>query len=122
AKEFIKIEMINADTRSAGLYFKPATIDAVVADLPYGVRHGSRSSEMDLSRRPLDLLREALPIWTALLRPGGSIGLSWNTQVASREKITDLFADSGLKIANADCSFRHTVDQSIVRDLAVGCK
>jgi hypothetical protein len=122
AKQFIEIEMINADTRAARTYFKPETFDAIVADLPYGVRHGSRSADMDLSRRPLDLLREALPVWTELLRPGGAIGLSWNIHVAGREKITDLLTDCGLKFEHADGAFRHVVDQSIVRDLIVGRK
>jgi SAM-dependent methyltransferase len=122
SKQFIKIEMINADTRTARTYFKRETFDAIVTDLPYGVRHGSRSSDMDLSRRPLDLLREALPGWKEVLRPGGSIGLSWNIHVAGREKVIDVVADSGLEIVSSEQSFRHTVDQSIVRDLLVGRK
>lgn len=122
AKQFIKIEMVNADTRAARAYFEPETFDAIVTDLPYGVRHGSRSSDMDLSRRPLELLREALPAWTEVLRPGGSMGLSWNIHVASREKVAALVADSGLEIVTSEHSFRHAVDQSIVRDLVVGRK
>ena len=125
AKTLIRIEVVNADTRSAPNYFKRETFDAIVADLPYGVRHGSRgaaAAEADLSRRPLDLLREALPGWIEVLRPGGAVGLSWNTRVAGRERFIQVVADNGLEIMNPDLSFRHTVDQSIVRDLLVGRK
>ncbi len=68
----------------------------MVADLPYGVQHGSHgtggpaaarpgTARKTLARSPLDLLRAAAPAWAKALRPGGALGISWNTRVARRE-------------------------------------
>src|SRR6185436_7517233 len=65
------LDVWNADTIRAREFFKPATFDAVVTDAPYGVQHGSRTVTKGLRRTPVDLLTEAVPIWTQLLRPGG---------------------------------------------------
>ena len=118
------LDVVNADTRSAGEFFRRATADAIVTDAPYGVQHGSRTAVKGLSRRPLDLLAEAVPVWTELLRPGGAIGISWNTLVARREDAARILAGAGLEpIEEAPyLSFRHRVDQAIVRDIIVARK
>ena len=121
AGETQKLTVINADTTRAGQFFKPASFDVVAADLPYGVLHGSRSSEKHLARRPLDLLTEALPVWRELLRPGGAIGLAWNTHVAGREKFVQAVEDAGFEVLPYT-GFRHVVDQSITRDIVVARK
>jgi hypothetical protein len=56
-----------------------------------------------------------------LLRPGGALGISWNTHVARREELTDLLTGNGLEVLAGDgyAGFRHRVDQAIMRDLIV---
>ncbi|WP_309246023.1 SAM-dependent methyltransferase [Verrucosispora sioxanthis] len=39
------VDVVNADTTRVGEFFRPETIDVVVADAPYGVQHGSRTAE-----------------------------------------------------------------------------
>ena len=75
--------------------------DVLVADLPYGVAHGSYDDEGGISRRPLDLLERAVPQWLPLLRPGGALGLSWNTKVAKRELAEDILLANGLELVDA---------------------
>ena len=118
------LEVINADSARLPDFFKSATFDAVVADLPYGVLHESRGQTGDAARRPLEMLAESLPGWVAALRPGGAIGMAWNTKVASRERIVEALTRDDLELVDhgPNNPFRHTVDQSITRDLIVARK
>ena len=59
-----------------------------------------------MSRRPLDLLERAVPQWLPLLRPGGALGLSWNTKVARRELAEDILLANGLEIVRARATWR----------------
>ncbi|MBL1068336.1 TRM11 family methyltransferase [Streptomyces sp. 7-21] len=126
--EHLEVTMVHADTTASGDFFRPASFDLIVTDAPYGVQHGARSrgaeSRPATSRSPLPLLRSALPVWTRLLRRGGAVGLSWNTRVARREELAELFAGHGLVPVDAEPyqHFAHRVDQSIVRDLIVARK
>lgn len=116
AGELIKLTAIAADTLHIGQFFRNGTFDVVVADLPYGVQHGSHGRS--LSRSPQELLRAALPGWLDLLAPGGALGLSWNTHVAGRDQVVELLGAAGLEALPYE-GFEHRVDQAIIRDLVV---
>ncbi|HUC60273.1 MAG TPA: SAM-dependent methyltransferase [Streptosporangiaceae bacterium] len=119
------LDVVNADTVKAGQFFKPASFDLIVTDAPYGVKHGSRApANGALARSPLDLLAAALPGWTALLRPGGAIGLASNTFVAKREAVAAMLADAGLTVLvnGPYLRFAHRVDQAINRDILIARK
>jgi len=122
--ESLSVDVVHADTVTAPEYFKPASFDAIVADAPYGVQHGSRTVAAGLRRAPLELLREAVPAWVRLLRPGAALGISWNTQVAKRDDAAAVLADAGLTVLEDGPygRFRHRVDQSITRDILVAVK
>ncbi len=128
AGDTIHLSALQAETREARSFFKAGSFDAVVTDLPYGVRHASGSrtptSKSSSARRPLELLRSALPVWTELVRTGGAIGLAWNRHVAGREKVVRVLEDQGLEVMSSEpyAAFRHSVDQSILRDLVVARK
>ena len=131
-----RLEVIETDTTRVGEFFGAASADLVVADLPYGVQHGShaggRSSGgphasdggRSLARSPLDLLREAAPVWAKALRPGGALGISWNTLVARREDAAAALAAAGLEVLDSAPyrAFRHRVDQAITRDVLIAGK
>jgi tRNA G10 N-methylase Trm11 len=118
------LDVVNADTTRAGEFFRPATFDVVVADAPYGVQHASRSAAQGLTRHPLALLTAAAPAWASLLRPGGALGISWNTYVASREEAAKILTDAGLTVRDSGpyLQLRHRVDQAIIRDILVATK
>jgi SAM-dependent methyltransferase len=120
AGDTLRLSMVNADTRQGLEFFRPRSFDLVVTDAPYGVQHGSRAAA-GLQRSPLDLLRAALPTWLALLRPGGAVGISWNTRVARREQAAEALQAAGLEVLDGGAwsGFRHRVDQAIVRDVLV---
>jgi tRNA G10 N-methylase Trm11 len=112
------VTLFEADTTSARALMKRQSADLIVADLPYGVVHGSRT-QGKLARGPRELLAAALPGWVELIRPGGAIGLSWNTHVAPRAQAVELLSDHGLTPIEPELGFEHWVDQAITRDIVL---
>ncbi len=119
-----RLDVVCADTTKAPEFFKPGTFDLLVTDAPYGIQHGSRSLAAGLARRPQELLAAAAPGWARLLRPGGAVGVAWNTLVAPREEAASILARAGLEPVESGPyqQFRHRVDQAIVRDVLVARK
>lgn len=115
-----QVAVVSSDTLRAREFFKPRTFDVIVTDAPYGVQHGSKGGQ-GLSRSPLELLGQALPVWAELLRPGGAIGISWNTYGGSRTDLAAILEKSGLEVVTYP-EFEHWVDQAIVRDIMVARK
>ncbi|GAA3035916.1 TRM11 family SAM-dependent methyltransferase [Actinokineospora globicatena] len=123
AGEALNLDYVNADTTEAPRFHRTATFDVIVADAPYGVQHGSRAGG-GLHRGPLELMQAALPGWAKVLRPGGAIALSWNTNVVPRAALVDALAAADLTPLDegAYLGFSHRVDQAIVRDVVVARK
>jgi SAM-dependent methyltransferase len=119
-----RLEVVESDTTRIGDFFRAASADLVVADLPYGVQHGSRAGDRTLARSPLELLGAAAPAWAKALRPGGALGISWNTRVARREDAAEALAAAGLEVLDDGPyrAFRHRVDQAITRDILIARK
>jgi SAM-dependent methyltransferase len=118
-----RLEVVEADTTRVAEFFRKASADLVVADLPYGIQHGSHAGgeRKALARNPLELLRAAAPAWAKTLRPGGALGISWNTLVARREDAAEALAAAGLEVLDSAPyhAFRHRVDQAINRDILI---
>jgi len=106
----------------AAEHYRKPVFDAVIADLPYGVQHASRSRPDARSRRPEDLLDAALDGWISTMKPGAAMGLSWNTKVLARDRLIEVLGEHGLEVATRDRPFEHRVDQAITRDLVVAVK
>jgi hypothetical protein len=111
------VSVVSADTLRSREFFKPRSFHALVTDAPYGVQHGSRSGGA-LSRSPLELIRAALPGWTELVKPGGTLGISWNTYGGDRDTLAAILGEGGLEVVDYP-DFSHWVDQAIVRDIMV---
>ncbi|PZG16510.1 TRM11 family SAM-dependent methyltransferase [Nonomuraea aridisoli] len=111
------LAVVNADTLRSREFFKPRSFDLLVTDAPYGVQHGSKGGG-GLSRSPLELLRQAVPVWAELLRPGGAMGIAWNTYGGTRAELAEVLSDAGLHVMEYP-DFEHWVDQAIVRDIIV---
>jgi SAM-dependent methyltransferase len=122
AGDVLRLSYVNGDTLRAAEFFKPSSFDVIVTDAPYGVRHGSHDEQ--LSRSPVRLLQDALPGWVKVLRPGGALGVSWNTHVADRTELAGLVSDAGLVVQDTEPfrGFEHRVDQAILRDVLVAQK
>ncbi|MFI5888769.1 TRM11 family SAM-dependent methyltransferase [Actinoplanes sp. NPDC051513] len=116
-----KVTVLQADTTQLDGLLRGGVADVLVADLPYGVAHGSYDDQGGITRSPLDLLERAVPHWLPLVRPGGALGLSWNTKVARRELAEDILAANGLEIVRYE-PLGHRVDQGIERDVLVARK
>lgn len=117
------VDVATADTTEAPALFGKSTVDVIATDLPYGVQHGSRSGgeTSALSRRPGDLLREALPAWRAVLRPGGGMALSWNARMLPRADLLGLADDAGFELVDLGehVVLAHRVDRTITRDVVI---
>jgi SAM-dependent methyltransferase len=120
AGETRRLCFLNCDTLTADELLRPGSVDLVVTDAPYGVQHGSHR-QAGLSRSPRDLLAAAVPVWARVLRSGGAMGISWNTNVLRRDELVGVLCGAGLRVRELD-GFAHRVDQAIVRDLVVAVK
>jgi SAM-dependent methyltransferase len=118
-----RVTVFQADTTEAREFLRAGCADVLVADAPYGVAHGSHAGGAR-TRAPLDLLRAALPGWVQLLRPGGALGLAWNTYLATRAETATLLIEHGLEVRDGPgyADLEHRVDQAIIRDVLVGRK
>ncbi|MFZ4485876.1 MAG: TRM11 family SAM-dependent methyltransferase [Candidatus Nanopelagicales bacterium] len=119
-----RLDVVNADTSSLPEFFRPASVDLVVMDAPYGVQHGSRTKGRELSRSPLELIADNAPAWARVLRPGGAVGIAWNTHVARRDDAAEALESAGLRVVEpgAQVGFSHRVDQAIQRDIIIARK
>jgi SAM-dependent methyltransferase len=118
-----KLTYFQADTLTTDEVLRANSCDVIVTDAPYGVQHGSHR-EAGLQRSPRDLLAAAVPVWTRVLRPGGALGISWNTTVLPREELVEVLRKAGLDVREGGpwAEFVHRVDQAILRDLVVAVK
>jgi hypothetical protein len=117
------VDIVHDDTLGARTHLKARSVDVLVCDLPYGVQHGAQPAVGRLDRGPAQLLRQALPVWTDLLRPGGAMALAWNRNPLARAELADLVTGAGLELrAPAEDAFVHRVDRSILRDVLVAVR
>jgi SAM-dependent methyltransferase len=117
------VRLIHDDTVAARDHLKARSVDLLVCDLPYGVRHGSQSGPGQLDRGPEQMLATALPVWFDLLRPGAAAALAWNGRTLARSRLTRGLEEAGFQVLDpADESFVHTVDRSITRDVLVAVR
>lgn len=118
------LDVVNVETSKVLEFFRTESADLVVADVPYGVQHGSQATGRGLARSPLDLLAESAPAWAKSLRPGGALGISWNTFVARRDDAAKVLATAGLQVLDSGpyLDFKHRVDQAILRDILIARK
>lgn len=117
------LTVFSGDTRQSAALFGRRRFDAVVVDAPYGVVHSSQDGGRR-DRSAAALLGDALGVWTSQLKHGGALGLAWNTYGISREALTALAAEAGLRPLDDGpyLAFGHRVDSSIHRDVFVAVK
>lgn len=130
----LNMTVFTGDTRDSAALFGRKRFDAIVTDAPYGVVHGSSTksegrepaqrSSRRRDRSPAHLLAEAIPIWRGQLKPGGAIGIAWNTHTLPRAELVGMLADAGLQPQDAGpwLGFAHRVDAGINRDLVVATR
>src|SRR4029453_307238 len=109
------------DTLKTAELLQRRRVDVVVTDAPYGVAHGSRGARGGRDHSPAQLLEAALPVWVSVLRPGGAVGIAWNTHGLSRDDLAALCGKAGLEVCD-DAPYRrfaHRVDAGIHRDLLI---
>jgi len=129
-------EILAGDTRFVANYFKKNFFHVIIADLPYGVQHGSKevrkegnkegSKELckkpqSITRNALGLASESLPGWIKTLKTGGVIALAWNLFLISRSEMVELLSKHGLTVLEniQEYDFSHRVDQAIDRDIII---
>ncbi len=118
----LHVTCVNANTLETSQVLPPRSFDLIVTDAPYGVQHGSHGEK--ISRSPAELLERALPCWLEMLRPGGALGIAWNTHLLGRARFAELLEQSGLSVCDSAAyhGFEHVVDHAILRDLIVATK
>jgi hypothetical protein len=86
----------------------------IVGDLPYGIQHKGQL---------VDLLENSLPIWEALLPPGGALVLAWESRRIGRPEMIELIEWSDALVVLDEPPYNqmaHRVDRVIKqRDVIV---
>jgi hypothetical protein len=124
----VGLTVFSGDTRQSAALFGKRKFDAVLADAPYGVVHGSQTDVRGASgkrdRSVAGLISEALPVWAGQLKTGGAVGLSWNAIGLRRAQLLEFLAGAGLEPLDFGPyrEFEHRVDSSIRRDIVVAVK
>ena len=124
----LTLTVFSGDTQQSGALFGKRRFDAVVADAPYGVVHGSHTDVRGASgkrdRSAAGLINQALPVWAGQLKTGGALGLSWNAIGLKRDRLIEHIAAAGLEPLDFGPyrDFEHRVDSSIRRDIVVAIK
>ncbi|MGQ0831933.1 MAG: SAM-dependent methyltransferase [Microthrixaceae bacterium] len=118
------VDIIHDDTLNARSHLKARCADVLVCDLPYGVQHGSQPGGQRLERGPASLLRDALPVWFDLMRPGAAMALGWNRKTLGRDALVELVVRSGFRVAHGSDpdAFAHRVDRAITRDVLIAAR
>jgi hypothetical protein len=127
-EEPLALTVFSGDARQSAALFGKRRFDAVVADAPYGVVHGSHTDVRGASgkrdRSAAGLISQALPVWAAQLKTGGALGLSWNAIGLKRDQLIAHIAAAGLEPLDFGPyrDFEHRIDSSIRRDIVVAIK
>lgn len=116
AREGQELTLLRCDTAELGQVLRRASIDALVADLPYGVQHGA-TAHGRLHRSPLEVLDAVAGTWRSLLRTDGAMALAFNRRTAPFPEVAGTLEAAGMRVVSADGAYRHRVDQSIERDV-----
>ena len=94
----------------------------LIADLPYGVQHSSKSAK---GKSPLEeLLRDALSAWYQTLLTGGAAAVAFNTYTVKREWIAAEMKNAGFTVLTKPPfnDFEHWVEQAVNRDVVIAVK
>lgn len=122
----MSLGVFTGDTRQSAKLWGKRRFDAIVTDAPYGIVHGSASDVRGggRDRSASGLLADAIPVWAGQLRPGGAIGMSWNTLSTPRERVAELLTKAGMVVRDDGPwrRFSHRVDSSVHRDVIVAVR
>ena len=119
----LTLTVFTGDCRDSAKLYGRKAFDAIITDAPYGVVHTARQDRRR-DHSPAALLAEAIPVWAGQLRPGGAMGISWNSHGLSRTELQGMLTGSGLRVCSGGGweNFAHQVDAGILRDLIVATK
>ena len=123
-KRTLTLSLANLDAARAGEAYGRSRFHLIACDLPYGVAHMAQPGQpAPRGKNALEpLLAKALPGFRKLLRPGGTVALSFNAQTFRRDRLMDMLAAAGLEPLSGGPydRFEHWVEQAITRDIVVG--
>jgi hypothetical protein len=116
-----RLVLAHGDACEANLHMQEVPgglhLHAIAGDLPYGIQHFGKIAE---------LLSRALPVWEAMLLPGGTVALAWNATRIERSAMIELVEQHcQLRVRNDPpyTQLAHTVDRVIKkRDILVAVK
>lgn len=107
------MRVISGDSAKADQLLKDEKFHLIVSDLPYGVQHFTTEK----TRNPLAVIEQCVEGWINSLKPGGIIGLAFNSNQPKRDALSHVFTNEGLE--QLDFSMPHQMSESIVRDVVL---
>ena len=115
----VRLSLANADAGQLSRAYGKNRFHLIACDLPYGVQHETHGPR---GKNGLEaLLATVLPGWREMLRPGGSVAVSFNAQTLRRDSVRKIMTGAGFETLSGDAydGFEQWVEQAITRDIAV---
>ena len=124
----LRMTTASGDSLNSRLFIKNNLCDMLVADLPYGIQHASKTvaptknKVTAITRDAATLVERALPSWRKAMRKGAAVVLSFNELTTKKADLAAIFEANGIAVLEGEQynGYFHRVDQAINRDLIVG--
>ena len=122
AGDILTLRFVLGDTRAVDQMLGSKSCHIIVGDLPYGVQHAPRQGGKPVSIGKL--LEEAMPAYERVLKPGGTIALSFNTYTLPKQAVAEAMRRVGFNVLEQApyADFSHWVEQAVDRDLVIAKK
>jgi hypothetical protein len=120
--ELRTLRLFHGDAAYADRMAGNGSCHLLVADLPYGVQHGTHGEK---GKSALErLMRELFPACCQTLKCGGAAAIAFNTYTLKRESVSEELENAGFKVLTQPPfdDFSHWVEQAVNRDMVIAVK
>ena len=114
-----ELRLLLADTRDTDGLMRRQRVNALVADLPYGVQHAPKENGRMSTLE--GLLADCLPAWRQALLPGCAAAIAFNTYTLRRDRLAALAKGAGFRLPETPeyAAFSHWVEPAVNRDVLI---
>jgi len=120
--DFRTLRLFRGDAAYADRMAGSESCHLLIADLPYGVQHGTKGEK---GKSALErLMWEIFPACCQTLKKGGAAAIAFNTFTLKRESVSTALQNAGFRVLTQPPfdNFSHWVEQAVNRDMVIAVK